>query len=176
MIDSRVILVLAAIGATIFLAATPCPSFAIDPARVRPAQTSGRPPACLAVTIDQLWRNPLPFEGRPVCVRGLLGRMVPYGEDRPELYSTRRDATHNDSNHYLVLGFPFTIPVQERLSRHSLQPLQAEGIFQLEFPCQPAERSPLRDTPCDPPPDMRLAHARLVFRNGARFGYPLPRR
>lgn len=136
------------------------------------ADSSGPPgtsATCVTVTIDDLWRNPPRFLGRRVCVSGFLGWMIPYGEATPELFSTREDAESTHSDRRIVLGLPFTLQVQERLSRHSLQPLQVEGRFQLESPCTLASDSTQNDTVCDLPPQMRIARARLTFADGARF-------
>jgi hypothetical protein len=134
-----------------------------------PARSRGTPTRCTTTTIDQLWRNPPQFEGRRICVSGFLGRMVPFGEASPELFSTRAEAESTYSDRRIVLGLPFTLRVQERLSRYSLQPLQVEGVFQLESPCLPVAAPAQRNTVCDPPPEMRIAGARLTFAEGARF-------
>jgi len=124
---------------------------------------------CIEVTIDELWRNPPEFEGRRVCVSGFLGRMVRYGEASPELFATRRDAASTFSDRRIVIGIRFTIPVQERLSRHSLHPLRVEGVFELESPCLPRAREAQPGTVCSQPPEMRIALPRLIFANGTRF-------
>ena len=116
---------------------------------------------CLTVTIEQVRHNPPEFEGRRICLSGFLGRMIPYGEATPELYSTREDAQSTYSDRRVVLGVTFTVPVQERLSRHSLEPLRVEGIFELESPCVPVAHPLQRDTVCSLPPEMRISHARV---------------
>jgi hypothetical protein len=126
--------------------------------------------SCALVTIDDLWRDPPRFEGRRVCVTGFLGQLIPYGEATPELFRTRAEAESTHSDHRVVLGLPFTLLVQERLSRYSLRPLRAEGVFNLESECRPTKRARADDTVCEAPPEMRISSARLRFADGARFG------
>ena len=144
------------------LSATAC----VHTAPVASARTRG---GCTAVTIDQLWRTPPSFEGRRVCVSGFLGDLIPYGEASPQLFATREEAQRAYSNRYLTIGIPFTMQVQERLSHHSVQPLEVEGVFTLEFPCVFATGAARNESVCEPPIEMRIAHARLTFANGARF-------
>jgi hypothetical protein len=125
--------------------------------------------SCISTTIDALWRNPPEFENRRVCVSGFLGRLVPYGEATPEIFSTKEDAEPAFSDRRVVLGLPFTLEVQERLSRYSVQPLRVEGVFQLESPCVPAKNKFSQDTVCESAPEMRISGARLTFMSGAKF-------
>src|SRR3954471_12627703 len=78
---------------------------------------------CIKARVERLWRNPTRFLGQRVCVSGFLGRMVTYGEAAPELYSSKEDAESAYSEKRIVLGFPFNVRVQERLSLYSAQRL-----------------------------------------------------
>jgi hypothetical protein len=109
------------------------------------------------------------FLGRRVCVSGFFGRMITYGEAAPELYPSKADAEAAFSEKKIVLGFPFNVRVQEQVSRHSAQPLRVTGVFVLEYPCHPAVEPVRNGTACDPPPRMRIEHARLRFLDGTEF-------
>lgn len=141
------------------------------------ASCSSRPPAragltegkCIATTVGEVWHNPQPFAGRRVCLSGYLGRIVPYGEDSPKLYATPDEAEATRLERFVTLGIPFTIPVQERLSRYSVQPVKVEGIVALEHPCLSEPAATPSDSLCSPPPSLRIARARLSFADAAQF-------
>jgi hypothetical protein len=143
---------------------------------VTPALASGHAPRasrawakCIDATVERLWRNPTRFVGRRVCVSGFLGRMIPYGEAAPELYPTKEDAEVAFSEKKIVLGFPFNVRVQERLSPYSARRLHVNGVFMLESACVPAADPFRTGTACDPPPEMRIGDARLRFLDGTQF-------
>lgn len=140
-----------------------------------PGDARPRSAGCLTVTADDLWRNPPQFVGKRVCLFGYLGRMVPYGEASPEVFSTREDAESTYSDRRVTLGIPFTIPVQERLSRRSGQQLRAEGVFELETPCILAAIPVPDGSVCNPAPSMRIVHPHVAFINLARSSAPPPR-
>lgn len=94
---------------------------------------------------------------------GFLGRMVPYGEASAQLFSTREEAESGSSEHYVTLGVRMTIVTQEKLSRHSAQPVQVEGVFAFDPLCWPRPDQAEADYSCFPPRPMRVEHARLLF-------------
>jgi hypothetical protein len=118
--------------------------------------------ACVAATIEGLWARPQDFAGRRVCLSGVLDRMVAYGEDSPKLYGTREDA-ESGSQQYVTLGVRMTVETQERLARHSLEPLRAEGVFEFDSRCWPQGDGSPSDFTCFPERPMRIAQARLSF-------------
>jgi hypothetical protein len=124
---------------------------------------------CVETTVGELWRDPKPFVGRKVCLSGFLGRMVPYGEDSPKLYATPDEAEATKLERFATLGISLTIPVQERLSRYSAQPLRVEGVFVLEHPCLLDPQLSPSDSICSPPPSLRIAGARLIFADKTEF-------
>ena len=118
---------------------------------------------CVDVTIDSLWNHPVEFSNRRICVVGFLGRMVPFGEDSPKLFATAEEAETNSSEHYITIGVRMTIPSQEMLSRHSVQPLRVEGIFGYDPRCWPQGNQPVAEYTCFPSRPMRLARAKITF-------------
>ena len=126
---------------------------------------------CLTATIEELWRNPSQFEGKRVCVSGLLGRMVPYGEDRPDLYATREEAETRHSQRYVTIGVPMTIASQEALSRHSVQSLRVQGVFEFDPRCWPAPGQSSAEYSCFPFRPMRIANAELTFCDARLCGH-----
>jgi hypothetical protein len=123
----------------------------------------GREPGCTSAAIDDLWANPSAYQRRRVCVSGFLGRMVPYGEDRPDLYSTREEAETRHSDRYVTIGVPMTISSQESLSRHSAQPLRVQGVFEYDARCWPRSGQGEAEYSCFPSRPMRIANAELTF-------------
>lgn len=124
---------------------------------------------CITTNIGDLWRDPKRFTNKRVCLSGYLGRMVAYGEDSPKIYATESEAQATKLERFATLGIPFTIPVQERLSRYALRKVQVEGIVELEFPCGSQPTSEPTDSLCSPPPSLRIAKARLQFADGTQF-------
>lgn len=141
------------------------------------ASCSSHPPAragsaegkCIATTVGEIWHNPKPFAGRRVCLSGYFGRIVPYGEDSPKLYATPEEADATRLERFVTLGIPFTIPVQERLARYSVQPVRVEGIVTLEHPCLSEPVATPSDSLCSPPPSLRISRARLNFADAVQF-------
>jgi hypothetical protein len=93
---------------------------------------------CLRATIKELSDRPSLYEGRHVCVTGYLRRMVPYGEDSAALVDERSKASWRADAPILNLSIPFTLVVQERLSRYSGKKLQAVGTFSFDQRAYPA--------------------------------------
>lgn len=119
--------------------------------------------SCALATIDQLWMDPGAYQRRRICLVGFLGRMVAYGEDSPKLYATRDEAENTESERFVTIGIPMSVQIQERLSRHSVQPLRAEGVFEFDARCWPQAGGSQSDYTCSPSRPMRIAHARITF-------------
>jgi hypothetical protein len=118
---------------------------------------------CTAASIDDLWANPGAYRGRRVCVSGFLGRMVPYGEDRPDLYATPEEAQTRHAERYVTIGVPMTIASQEALSRRAVQPVRVEGVFEFDPRCWPPPGQSQAEYTCFPARPMRIANAELTF-------------
>lgn len=125
---------------------------------------------CISTTIEGLAHRPREYSGRRVCVSGFLGQMVPYGEDSAKLYATREEAAATHAEYYVALSLPWSIQMQEALSRHSLEPLQVEGVFEFDADCWPRAGQAQSDYICFPPRPLRIRHARLAFADGVQFG------
>lgn len=123
----------------------------------------GRAEECTPAAIDDLWANPRAYARRRVCVSGYLGRMVPYGEDSPKLYSTSEEAETTRSERYVTIGVPMTITSQEELSRHSVRPLRVQGVFEFDDRCWPQAGQTQADYTCFPSRPMRISNARVSF-------------
>lgn len=124
---------------------------------------------CVQTTIDDLALEPSRYSGRNVCAAGFFGTMVPYGETTADLYRFESEAQSLHANVYLQLALPLNADLQERLSRYSVQWAIAEGVFEYDPRCWPAEGQQEPNYRCFPPRQMRLVGARLRFPDGAVF-------
>jgi hypothetical protein len=118
---------------------------------------------CRRVTIDELWTNPWPYEDQRVCLSGFLGRMVPYGEDSPDLFATKQAAADRHSVQYLKLGIRMSMPVQEKLASFSERMLDVVGIFEFDASCWPSQDGVESKFRCFPPRPMAIRHAELAL-------------
>ena len=120
---------------------------------------------CEHVTVGTLAESPREYEGRTVCVSGYLGRMVPYGEEDAELFSTREQAEAKRADYYLHIGLRLTLDLQPKLAAHGLESVVASGVFHVDPSCWPQTTSGKPAT-CFSLRPMRVSGARVILADG----------
>jgi hypothetical protein len=118
---------------------------------------------CRQVTIDELWNNPWPYRDQRVCLSGFLGRMVPYGEDSPDLFATRQAAADRLSRQYLSLGVQMSLLVQKELAAKSERKFDVVGTFEFDAQCWPGQDGVESAFHCFPPRPMTIRQVELAL-------------